>query len=296
MTSVESSDQKPDLAGRIALVTGASRGIGYFTALELAKAGAHVIATARTVGGLEELDDAIKAIGGTATLVPFDLSDMEAIDRLGASIFERWGKLDILVANAGILGVISPLAHTEAKVFDEVMTTNVTSVWRLIRSVEPLLLKSDAGRALLFSSGAATKAPAFWGAYAISKAAVETMGRIWAAETSHTSLKVNMVNPGATRTAMRARACRVKIRRSCRIRRRWPKRSSSSPPPIFKTAAGCSWSGKTAWSISASPTDTRRHPMSLQDLMAEYGPLAVFIARARGKPRPFSAAFWRTGI
>ncbi|TWF56843.1 SDR family NAD(P)-dependent oxidoreductase [Neorhizobium alkalisoli] len=195
-----------DLKGRIALVTGASRGIGYFTALELAKAGAHVIATARTVGGLEELDDAIKALGGTATLVPFDLNDMEAIDRLGASIFERWGKLDILVANAGILGVISPLGHIEAKVFEKVMMTNVTSVWRLIRSVEPLLTRSDAGRALLFSSGAASKAPAFWGAYAISKAAVETMGRIWAAETDHTPLKVNMVNPGATRTAMRAQA------------------------------------------------------------------------------------------
>jgi NAD(P)-dependent dehydrogenase (short-subunit alcohol dehydrogenase family) len=195
-----------DLKGRIALVTGASRGIGYFTALGLAKAGAHVIATARTVGGLEELDDAIKAAGGTATLVPFDLTDMEAIDRLGASIFERWGKLDILVANAGMLGVISPLGHIEAKVFDKVMLTNVTSVWRLIRSVEPLLTRSDAGRALILSSGAATKAPAFWGPYAMSKAAVETMGRIWAAETDHTSLKVNMVNPGATRTAMRAQA------------------------------------------------------------------------------------------
>ncbi|MGK6312737.1 SDR family NAD(P)-dependent oxidoreductase [Neorhizobium sp. DT-125] len=195
-----------DLKGRIALVTGASRGIGYFTALELARTGAHVIATARTVGGLEELDDAIKAAGGTATLVPFDLTDMAAIDRLGASIFERWGKLDILVANAGILGVISPLGHIEAKVFEKVMLTNVTATWRLIRSVEPLLVRSDAGRALIMSSGVASKAPAFWGAYAISKAAVENMARIWAAETSHTPLKVNIVNPGATRTAMRAQA------------------------------------------------------------------------------------------
>jgi NAD(P)-dependent dehydrogenase (short-subunit alcohol dehydrogenase family) len=195
-----------DLNGRIALVTGASRGIGYFTALELGKAGAHVIATARTIGGLEELDDAIKAIGGSATLVPFDLSDMDAIDRLGASIFERWGKLDILVANASILGVISPLAHIEAKVFEKVMNTNVTSMWRLIRSLEPLLVKSDAARALLLSSGVATKPRAFWGAYAMSKAAVETMGRIWAEEMAHTSLKVNLVNPGATRTAMRAQA------------------------------------------------------------------------------------------
>jgi NAD(P)-dependent dehydrogenase (short-subunit alcohol dehydrogenase family) len=195
-----------DLKGRIALVTGASRGIGYFTALELAKAGAHVIATARTVGGLEELDDAIQAAGGSATLVPFDLTDMQAIDRLGASIFERWGKLDILVANAGILGVISPLAHVEAKVFDKVMLTNVTATWRLIRSVEPLLTKSDAGRALLLSSGVAGNPRAFWGAYAMSKSAVETMGRIWAAEMEHTALKVNIVNPGATRTAMRAQA------------------------------------------------------------------------------------------
>lgn len=195
-----------DLKGRIALVTGASRGIGYFTALELARAGAHVIACARTVGGLEELDDVIKAAGGSATLVPFDLSDMEAIDRLGASIFERWGKLDILVANAGILGVIAPVAHVEAKVFDRVMTTNVTSMWRLVRSLEPLLVKSDAGRAILLSSGVATNPRAFWGAYAMSKAAVETMGRIWAEEMAHTPLKINMVNPGATRTAMRAQA------------------------------------------------------------------------------------------
>lgn len=195
-----------DLKGRIALVTGASRGIGYFTALELAKAGAHVVACARTVGGLEELDDAIKAVGGSATLVPFDLSDMDAIDRLGASIFERWGKLDILVANAGILGVIAPIAHVEAKVFERVMTTNVTAMWRLVRSLEPLLVKSDAGRAILLSSGVATNPRAFWGAYAMSKAAVETMGRIWAEEMAHTPLKINMVNPGATRTAMRAQA------------------------------------------------------------------------------------------
>lgn len=195
-----------DLKGRIALVTGASRGIGYYTALELARAGAHVIACARTVGGLEELDDAIKAVGGSATLVPFDLSDMDAIDRLGASIFERWGKLDILVANAGILGVIAPIAHVEAKVFERVMTTNVTAMWRLVRSLEPLLVKSDAGRAILLSSGVATNPRAFWGAYAMSKAAVETMGRIWAEEMAHTPLKINLVNPGATRTAMRAQA------------------------------------------------------------------------------------------
>ncbi|WP_174801224.1 SDR family NAD(P)-dependent oxidoreductase [Martelella limonii] len=195
------------LEGRLAVVTGASRGIGYFTALALAKEGAHVIACARTVGGLEELDDAIKADGnGTATLVPMDLSDMGAIDRLGGSIFARWGKLDILVANAGVLGVISPLAHVEAKVFEKVMTVNVTATWRLIRSLEPLLLQSDAGRAVLLSSGVAHTCRPFWGPYAASKAAVEAMARTWAGETAHTALKVTSVDPGRTRTAMRAQA------------------------------------------------------------------------------------------
>jgi NAD(P)-dependent dehydrogenase (short-subunit alcohol dehydrogenase family) len=200
------TDRSPDLGGRIALVTGASRGIGYFTALALARAGAHVIATARTVGGLEELDDEIRAAGGSATLVPFDLNDMEAIDRLGGAIFERWGKLDILVANAGILGVISPIGHIEAKVFEKVMAVNVTATWRLIRSVDPLMRKSDAGRALLLSSGAARKCPAFWGPYSASKAAVEALARTWAAESLKTPMKIISVDPGATRTAMRAQA------------------------------------------------------------------------------------------
>lgn len=195
-----------DLTGRIALVTGASRGIGYFTALELAKAGAHVIACARSVGGLEELDDEIKAAGGSATLVPFDLSDMGAIDRLGASIHERWGKLDILIANAGVLGVISPIGHVEAKVFDKVMTINVTATWRLIRSLDPLLTQSDAGRALILSSGAPHKCRPFWGVYSASKAAVEALARTWAAETQRLPLRILSVDPGATRTAMRAQA------------------------------------------------------------------------------------------
>ncbi|MGO4483003.1 NAD(P)-dependent dehydrogenase (short-subunit alcohol dehydrogenase family) [Rhizobium pisi] len=195
-----------NLEGKIALVTGASRGIGYFTALELAKAGAHVIACARTVGGLEELDDAIKAIGGSATLVPFDLADMEAIDRLGGSIFERWGKLDILVANAGVLGVISPIGHIEAKVFEKVMNINVNATWRLIRSVDPLLTRSDAGRAVILSSGAAHKCRPFWSAYSASKAAVEALARTWAGETQSTPLRITSVDPGATRTAMRAQA------------------------------------------------------------------------------------------
>ncbi|RWB51778.1 SDR family NAD(P)-dependent oxidoreductase [Mesorhizobium sp.] len=196
-----------DLSGRVAVVTGASRGIGYFIAKELAAAGAHVIAVARTVGGLEELDDQIKADGrGQATLVPLDLTDMAGIDRLGGAIHERWGKLDILVANAAILGVVSPIGHVEAKTFEKVMTINVTATWRLIRSVDPLLRLSDAGRAIIMSSNAAHSARAFWAPYAASKAAVETMMRSWAHETESLPLRVNAADPGATRTAMRAQA------------------------------------------------------------------------------------------
>ena len=195
-----------DLKERIALVTGASRGIGYFTALELARAGAHVVACARTVGGLEELDDAIRKEGGSATLVPFDLADMNAIDALGGAIFERWGKLDILVANAGLLGTISPIGHVEAKTFEKVMTVNVTATWRLIRSVDPLLQRSDQGRALILSSSAAHKCKPFWGPYSASKAAVEALARTWAGETERLPLRIVSVDPGATRTAMRAKA------------------------------------------------------------------------------------------
>ncbi|HHZ10147.1 MAG TPA: SDR family NAD(P)-dependent oxidoreductase [Rhizobiales bacterium] len=195
-----------DLSGRIALVTGASRGIGYFLAKELAAAGAHVVAVARTVGGLEELDDEIKAAGGQATLVPLDLADMAGIDRLGGAIHERWGKLDVLVANAAILGVIAPIGHVEAKVFDKVMTVNVTATWRMIRSVDPLLRLSDAGRAIVMSSGSAHSARAFWAPYAASKAAVEALARSWADETRNFPLRVNCADPGATRTAMRAQA------------------------------------------------------------------------------------------
>lgn len=195
-----------DLTGRIALVTGASRGIGYYLSLELASRGAHIIAVARTVGGLEELDDHIVKCGSTATLVPLDLHDMEAIDRLGNAIYERWQKLDILVANAGVLGTIAPIAHVEAKTFEDVFQINVISQWRLIRAVEPLLRQSDCARAILLSSGIVHKPRAFWGPYAASKAAFEVLGRCWADEMKHTSIKVNMASPGATRTAMRAQA------------------------------------------------------------------------------------------
>ena len=203
--------QSIDLTGRIALVTGASRGIGYHIAKQMAAAGAHVIAVARTVGGLEELDDEIKAQNaltgkGSATLVPLDLADMPGIDRLGGAIHERWGKLDILVANAGVLGTISPIGHVEAKVFEKVITINVTATWRLIRSVDPLLRLSDAGRAILISSAAAHVAPAFWAPYAGSKAAIEAFARSWAEETKSLPLRINSVHPGPTRTAMRAQA------------------------------------------------------------------------------------------
>jgi NAD(P)-dependent dehydrogenase (short-subunit alcohol dehydrogenase family) len=200
------TDTMIDLSGRLALVTGASRGIGYHTALELARLGAHVIAVARTVGGLEDLYDAIRAQGGSATLVPLDLKDLKAIDALGGSIHERWGKLDILVANAGVLGTIAPLGHVQSKVFDEVMAINVTATWRLMRSVEPLLRQSDAGRAILLSSLAAHACKPFWGPYSASKAAVEALARTWANELANTPIRVNSVNPGATRTAMRAQA------------------------------------------------------------------------------------------
>ena len=194
------------LAGRVAVVTGASRGIGRETALRLAESGAHVIATARTVGGLEELDDEIRAAGGTATLAPFDITDYEAIDRLGAAIDERWGKLDILVGNAGMLGPITPLGHVEPKSWDEVMAVNVTANWRLIRSLDPLLRRSDAGRAVFVSSGAARSARAYWGPYSVSKAALEALVRTYAAETAITDVKAMLVNPGPLRTRMRKQA------------------------------------------------------------------------------------------
>jgi NAD(P)-dependent dehydrogenase (short-subunit alcohol dehydrogenase family) len=194
------------LEGRIALVTGASRGIGRAAGVALAKAGAHVILVARTVGGLEEADDEIQNAGGTATLVPMNLRDGEAIDRLGASIFERWGRLDAFLGNAGVLGQLTPLAHLEPKTFQEVMEVNVTANWRLIRSLDPLLRQSDAGRVLFVTSGAARKHTAYWGAYSMSKAALESLALTYAAECESTKVKVNLINPGPMRTAMRRKA------------------------------------------------------------------------------------------
>jgi len=194
------------VAERIALITGASRGIGRAAAVALAAAGHHVICVARTVGGLEEADDAVRAAGGTATLVPLNLRDGEALDRLGASIFERWGRLDAFFGNAGVLGALSPLSHLEPKLFDELVAVNITANWRLIRSLDPLLRQSDAGRVLFVSSSLARKPRAFWGGYAMSKAALESLALTYAAECDSTNVRVNILNPGATRTAMRARA------------------------------------------------------------------------------------------
>ncbi|MGE0035576.1 MAG: SDR family NAD(P)-dependent oxidoreductase [Xanthobacteraceae bacterium] len=195
------------LANRIALVTGASRGIGHATALALAHAGAHVVAVARTVGALEELDDAIRgASGQSATLVPLDLKDYPGIDRLGVALHERFGRLDILVGNAGILGPLSPLGHVEPKAWDDVMAVNVTANWRLICAMDPLLKFSDAGRVVFISSSMAARAVAYWGAYAVSKAALETLARTYAAETATTPVRVNLFTPGPVRTRMRAQA------------------------------------------------------------------------------------------
>lgn len=194
------------LEGKIALVTGASRGIGYAAAKAYAQAGAHVIAVARTVGGLEDLDDEIKSLGGSTTLVPLDLKDGDGIDALGGAIYERWGKLDILLGNAGILGSVTPVGHISPKEFDDVMAINVTANWRLIRSLDPLLRQSDNGRVLFVSSGAARNRRPFWSAYSMSKSALETMAITYAKETKETSIKTILINPGRLRTAMRAKA------------------------------------------------------------------------------------------
>jgi NAD(P)-dependent dehydrogenase (short-subunit alcohol dehydrogenase family) len=196
----------PPLAGRIALVTGASRGIGQATALGLARAGAHVVALARTVGALEELDDAIRAAGGTATLVPLDLKDTPGILRLAAALNERYQRLDVLIGNAGILGPLSPLGHVEPKAWDDVMAINVAANWHLIRALDPLLRAAPAGRVVFVTSGITAHPRAYWGPYTISKAALEALARTYAAETVSTRVRVNLFSPGPTRTRMRAAA------------------------------------------------------------------------------------------
>jgi NAD(P)-dependent dehydrogenase (short-subunit alcohol dehydrogenase family) len=192
------------LSGRIALVTGASRGIGAAASLALAKQGAHVVAAARTVGGLEELDDQIRAVGGTATLVPLDMKDTPGIERLALALKERHGRLDILLGNAGVLPVPSPLEHIEPKRWDEALAINVTANLQLIRAFDPLLKLSDAGRAVFVTSGIATMARAYFGAYAVSKAALDILVRTYATEVASSNVRVNLFSPGQTRTGMMA--------------------------------------------------------------------------------------------
>lgn len=194
------------LKDRIALVTGASRGLGAAAALAFAREGAHVIAVARTVGGLEALDDRIKQAGGNATLVPLDVTDGPGIDRLGGALYERFGRLDVLMGNAALLGTLSPISHIDPAIFEKVMAVNVTANWRLIRSLDPLLRQSDAGRAIFVTSGISRRVVPYWSAYAASKAALDMMVATYAAESAHTSVRVNLYNPGPMRTGMRKEA------------------------------------------------------------------------------------------
>lgn len=190
------------LSDHIALVTGASRGIGAALALQLAQAGAHVVAVARTVGGLEELDDKIKAVGGSATLVPLDVKDSDGIARLALALNERYGRLDVLIGNAGLIGPLSPLGHIEPKDWDNVFAVNVTANWQLIRTMDPLLRNAPAGRAVFLTSGVAHLGRAYWGPYAASKSALEALVRAYAAENATTNVRANLFAPGPTRTRM----------------------------------------------------------------------------------------------
>ena len=195
------------LAGRIALITGASRGIGAAVARRFAAEGAQVVLTARTVGGLEAVDDAIRTAGGLpATLVPLDLMKLDEVDRLGPAIFGRYGRLDIVVGNAGTLGALTPVAHSDPKVLQQVMTINVMANYRLIRSVDPLLRQSDAGRAIFVTDLVTEEVAPFWDLYAASKIALETMVRAYAAEVTRPELRVNLIYPGAVATALRSKA------------------------------------------------------------------------------------------
>jgi len=194
------------LQDRLALVTGASRGIGAAVARAYAAEGAHVVLIARTQGGLEEVDDEIRAAGGSATLVPMDLRQFDAIDDLGRQLFERWGRLDILVGNAAMLGELSPVGHLQPDNWDEAFALNVTANWRLLRSMDPLLRQSAAGRAIFMTSGAARVLPPYWALYSATKAALEALVLTYAREIEKTAVRANLVNPGPTRTRMRAAA------------------------------------------------------------------------------------------
>jgi NAD(P)-dependent dehydrogenase (short-subunit alcohol dehydrogenase family) len=198
---------EPRLKDRIALISGASRGIGRATTLALSREGAHVLLLARTQKSLESVDDEIKANGGKASLVPLDLEDGRTIDMLGPSLYQRFGRLDIFVGNAGVLGGLRPLTHIASETWERVLAINLTANWRLIRTLDPLLRRSDAGRVIFVtSSGVAHSGRAYWGPYSVSKAALETLAKTYANETADSPIKVNIVDPGATATAMRAEA------------------------------------------------------------------------------------------
>ncbi|UOM33867.1 SDR family NAD(P)-dependent oxidoreductase [Acuticoccus sp. I52.16.1] len=194
------------LDGTLAVVTGATRGIGEAVAVDLAARGCHVIAVGRKVEALEALDDRIRGVNGMATLVPIELTDGPGVDRLGASIHERWGKLDIFVGNAGLLGRIAPLAHVPAKVWQETFDVNVSANWRLIRTLDPVLRAATAARCVFLTSGAATKLRPNWGPYSISKAALNALVATYAAEVANTPIRANLFSPGPIRTLMRAAA------------------------------------------------------------------------------------------
>lgn len=193
------------LAGHRCLITGASRGIGRAVAERFAAEGAELILVGRTQGALEEVDDAIRAAGGRASLVPGDLTEPGIIERMGAAVFERWGRLDVLVGNAAVLGTLTPVPHIDPAVWDQVLGVNLTANFRLIRAFDPLLRAADAGRAVFLTSGV-SGGRAYWGTYAVSKAALEALVRTYAEEVAKTGVRVNLVNPGATRTRMRATA------------------------------------------------------------------------------------------
>ena len=191
------------LAGSVALVTGASRGLGAAVAVELARHGAHVVITGRTQGGLEETDDAVRAVGGSSTLLPLDLADGASVDALGPSLLERFSRLDILVHAAAALGVLTPVAHILPKDFEAALAVNFSATWRLIRTCGPLLAVASAGRAVFVTDARARAAKAYWGTYGATKAGLEHLALTWAEEVRTSALRVNLFDPGPMATKLR---------------------------------------------------------------------------------------------
>ncbi len=196
----------PRFDGKVALVTGASRGIGRAIAKALVLQGATVVATARTKGGLEELDDEMKTLGVQITLLRLDLKDGAQIDTLGPTLYQRWQKLDIFVGNAGVLGPLSPLGHISEADWSDALAVNLTANWRLLRTLDPILRLSPAGRVLFLTSGAAQRCRAYWGPYSVSKAGLEALAKTYAHEVQSTPVRVNLLDPGKVRTRMRRQA------------------------------------------------------------------------------------------